>query len=484
MSETKRAVVLGAGMAGILAAIKLRETPNVDVVVYEKSDRVGGTWRENTYPGLTCDTPSHHYTYSFARNPNWSSYLPPGPEIQSYFEGVAERFGVYPLTHFGEECIKAEFLNGKWELEFASGHKDSAEILIAATGVLHHPSMPNIEGASDFKGALFHSSRWDHSIPLEDKRIAVIGSGSTGVQICSALAGKVAQFEHFVRTPQWIMPVDNTPFTAEQIASFQDPDVLAEAMDFEGYAAAVNAYTEALLDDQSEMAQQMAGACLMNLEQSVQDPELKEALRPDHKAMCKRLIFSPDYYQAIQRPKTRLVRSGIKRIVENGIETEDGELHELDIIVYATGFQADRFVRPMDVIGRNGVSLNTLWADYPKAYLALSLPDFPNFFMLNGPNGPVGNFSLVEIAENQWGWVEQLLEPVLSGAASEVCCTAEGMITYEARREEAARKTVWYTGGCNSWYLNAAGIPASWPWTFKDFEAAMANPVWADIDLR
>jgi cation diffusion facilitator CzcD-associated flavoprotein CzcO len=200
--------------------------------------------------------------------------------------------------------------------------------------------------------------------------------------------------------------------------------------------------------------------------------------------MCKRLIFSPDYYQAIQRPNTRLVRSGIKRIVENGIETEDGELHELDIIVYATGFQADRFVRPMDVIGRNGVSLNTLWADYPKAYLALSVPDFPNFFMLNGPNGPVGNFSLVEIAENQWGWVEQLLEPVLSGTASEVCCTAEGMITYEARREEAARKTVWYTGGCNSWYLNAAGIPASWPWTFKDFEAAMANPVWADIDLR
>jgi cation diffusion facilitator CzcD-associated flavoprotein CzcO len=480
----KRAIVLGAGMAGILAAIKLKQADGVDVVVYEKADRVGGTWRENTYPGLTCDTPSHHYTYSFARNPTWSRYLPPGPEIQHYFSGIAEQYGVYSITHFNEEAVSAVYDNGRWHLEFASGRTDSGEILIAATGVLHHPNIPSIEGAETFQGALFHSSRWDHSIALADKRIGIIGSGSTGVQITSALAGGVAHLEHYQRTAQWIMPVDNTPYTEEQIESFHDPKVLEEAMDFEGYSAAVNAYTEALLDSESEMAQQMAGACLMNLEESVKDPELKERLRPNHKAMCKRLIFSPDYYQAIQRPNTALVTSAIKRIVPEGIETEDGEVHQLDIIVFATGFKADRFVRPMTVRGRGGRDLNELWADYPKAYLALSVPDFPNFYMLNGPNGPVGNFSLVEIAENQWKWVEQLLAPVLAGEASEVCCTQEAMEAYEASREAAAKTTVWATGGCNSWYLNSAGIPASWPWNYKEFERRMATPVWDDLDVR
>lgn len=477
-----RVAVLGAGMAGILAGIKLREAGIDDVTIYEKADRIGGTWRENTYPGLTCDTPSHHYTYSFARNPDWSRYLPPGWEIQQYFEQVTEQYGLYDCIRFNEEAVRAEFLDSRWQLTFKSGLQDSADLLIAATGVLHVPKMPAIPGISDFEGAIFHSARWDHSVPLDGKKIAVVGNGSTGVQIVSALVERASLLEHYQRTPQWIMPVDNTPYTAQQRAAFQDPEVLEAEMDFENFNHAVDIYTQAIIDEHSEGATFMAAECLKNLEQSVADPELREKLRPDHKPLCYRLVWSPDFYKAIQHPHAALVTEGIERIEAAGIRTCDGVLHELDVIALATGFHADAFMRPMKIIGRNGVDLDDVWADSPKAYLAVSLPDFPNFFMLNGPNGPVGNFPLIAIAEQQWRYIYQLVAKLRSGEADEISCTHQAMERFEEERGAAAKKTVWYNGGCHSWYLNAQGVPASWPWTYSRFLDEMKAPNWEDFE--
>lgn len=478
-----RVIVLGAGMSGILAGIKLQAAGITDVAIYEKADRIGGTWRENTYPGLTCDVPSHHYTYTFERNPNWTRYLPSGDEIQAYFERVTSKYGVDKLITFNQEASVAEFRDGRWSVEFKSGHRDWADIVIGATGVLHRPKIPAIPGAADFEGHLFHSARWDHSVPLQGKRIGVIGNGSTGVQIISALAGTAGLVEHYQRTAQWVMPVVNGYYTEEERASFHDPAKLEEAMDFAGYTAAVDAYTQAIIDEESEGARNIAAACLANLEQGVRDPVLREKLRPDHKPLCKRLIFSPDYYEAIQHPDARLVTEDIDRIEANGIRTRDGELHELDIIVLATGFHADAFMRPMAIIGRNGLDLETLWADHPKAYLAVTMPDFPNFFMLNGPNGPVGNFSLIDIAEHQWHYIGQLIDRLQRGEADEICCTTAALEQFEAERSEAARKTVWYTGGCHSWYLDKTGVPASWPWTYSRFVKEMRGPRWEDLDL-
>jgi cation diffusion facilitator CzcD-associated flavoprotein CzcO len=477
-------VVLGAGMAGILAGIKLQESGFTDVTIYEKADRIGGTWRENTYPGLTCDVPSHHYTYTFERNPDWTRHLPPGEEIQAYFERVTAKYGVDKLIRFNQEAERADFIAGRWQLVFRSGLTDSADILICATGVLHHPRCPNIDGMESFQGHLFHSARWDHSVPLEGKRIGIIGNGSTGVQIVSALAGRASKLEHYQRTAQWIMPVENGYFSEEERAAFHDPEVLAQAMDFEGYNAAVDAYTQAIIDEESEGARGIAEACLMNLEQGVTDPELRERLRPDHKPLCKRLIFSPDYYQAIQHPDSRLVTEGIERIEPTGIRTRDGELHELDIIVLATGFDPGAFMRPMRITGERGTDLESLWADHPKAYLAITMPDFPNLFMLNGPNGPVGNFSLIDIAEHQWHYIAQLLDKLRSGEADEICCSRQAMVAFETARSEAAKKTVWFLGGCNSWYLDQRGIPASWPWTYSRFLAEMEQPNWSHFDIR
>ncbi len=479
-----RVVVIGAGMAGILAGIKLREAGIDDFVIYEKADRVGGTWRENTYPGLTCDTPSHHYTYTFERNPDWSSYLPPGPEIQQYFEGTCSKYGIDEFIRFNAQIESAEYLDGRWHLQLADGDVDIADVVIAATGVLHHPSTPEIEGMERFRGKLFHSAHWDHSVPLEGKRIAVIGTGSTGVQIISALAGKAGLIEHYVRTPQWIMPVDNTPYSEELRKSFrEDPAALEAAMNTEEYLANVNSYTQVITRENMEAAQFWKDTCLQNLEESVSDPVLREKLRPDHEPLCKRLIFSPDYYQAIQHPQASLVTERIERIEADGIRTSDGQLHELDIIVLATGFKADQFMRPMRITGSNGVTLESLWATRPKAYLAISMPDFPNFYMLNGPNGPVGNFPLIDIAEHQWHYISQLLEKLRSEACTGICVSTEALEAFEERRIAAAKKTVWYVGGCKSWYLDAQGIPSSWPWDYERFVADMQQPNWEDFDI-
>lgn len=478
-----RVVVIGAGMAGILAGIKLQEAGIRDIVIFEKADRIGGTWRENTYPGLTCDVPSHHYTYTFERNPDWTRHLSPGDEIQAYFERTCSKYGVDKLIRFNEEIDRAEFVDGRWHLHMKSGLKDVADIVIAATGVLHHPSKPHIEGMEDFRGDLLHSSRWDHSIALDGKRIGVIGNGSTGVQIISALAGRTEKLEHYQRTPQWIMPVENGYFSEEERQAFRnDPAALEAAMGTAEYLANVESYTQVITGQDSEGARFWNDACLQNLEQNVSDPVLREKLRPDHKPLCKRLVFSPDYYQAIQHPGSSLVTEGIERIEANGIRTCNGELHELDIIVLATGFKANQFMRPMQITGRNGLTLETLWADRPKAYLAVSMPDFPNFFMLNGPNGPVGNFSLIDIAEHQWHYISQMIEKLRSGEYSEISARREALEAFEEERIAAAKTTVWYTGGCKSWYLDDQGIPSSWPWNFSRFVDEMKEPRWNNYE--
>lgn len=470
-------------MAGILAAIKLKEM-GCDFVVYEKAGTVGGTWRENTYPGLTCDTPSHSYTYSFEPNPDWSQQLPPGKEIHAYFENIVKKYDLTPFIKFNQEIIHCAFKDGLWHLETRDGIKDKVNVVIAATGVLHHPNYPNIEGLESFEGACFHTSRWDHSVPLDGCRIGIIGNGSTGVQMVSALASRVGNLKHFQRTPQWIMPVENRAFTDEERAEFhRNPLLLQNQKEDPEYLANFELFTNAIVDAESDGIKQIEAFCLQNLEQSIADPELKEKLRPSYRAGCKRLIFSPDYYQAIQHPNADVITDGIECIEPNGVRTQDGKLHELDVLALATGFKSDQFMRPMEVTGRNGITLNQAWEKRPNAYLAISIPNFPNFFMINGPTGPVGNFSLIEIAEMQWGYISQLLQKLRRGDCTEISVNQEAMDHYEDARIAAARKTI-FASGCNSWYLDDEGVPATWPWSHKQFSEAMAHPEMSAFELR
>ena len=477
-----RFAIIGAGMSGILSAIKLSEAGFTDYTLYEKGDQVGGTWRENTYPGLACDVPSHLYSYSFALTPDWSHRFSPGPEIRAYFERVASEHHVIERVRFGDEVTQCTFTDGRWQLETASGHHDEVDVVIAATGVLHHPRYPDIEGLDSFAGAQFHSSRWDHSVAIDGARVGVIGTGSTAVQMVTALVDRVAKLDLFQRTAQWIMPQDNPEYSDEEKARFRaDPNRLPELHN--QLAEMFGIFANAVIDSESPEIKMIEAACRDNLENNVRDPDLRERLRPEYRAACKRLIISPNFYEAVQRPNAEVVTEPIERVEPAGVRTRDGVLHELDVLVLATGFIADAFMRPMQVVGRDGLTLEQAWKSRPNAYLSISIPEFPNFFMLNGPNGPVGNFSLIEVAELQFGYITQLIELLRDGTCREISASTDAMESFEAARTEAASKTVWVTG-CRSWYLDDRGIPAVWPWSFARFREEMRAPVLANFDCR
>lgn len=478
-----RFAIIGAGMAGILSAIKLSEAGLTDFTVYEKADRLGGTWRENTYPGIACDVPSHLYSYSFDLNPEWSHLYSPGDEIQAYFEGVAARHGVVDRIRFGDEVRTCDYVDGRWRIETAAGHRDTVDFVIAATGVLHHPRYPDIDGLDSFGGACFHSARWDHDVPLDGARIGVIGTGSTAVQIVSALVDRVGHLAMFQRTAQWVLQQENPAFDEEVKVGFHEhPERMAALHDNLSQLFA-DGFANAVVDADSPQVKMIEEACRANLENNVKDPDLRERLRPDYRAACKRLIVSPDFYEAIQKPNAELVTEGIERVEAGGVRTKDGVLHELDVLVLATGFKVDAFMRPIAITGRDGVTLEDAWADRPVAYLLITIPDFPNLFMLNGPNGPVGNFSLIEVAELQFGYIMQLIDEVRSGGCREICTSAATLAAWEVDREQAARRTVWTTG-CRSWYLDDRGIPAVWPWPFDRFREEMAAPKLEAYDRR
>lgn len=476
MSERSdfRVAVIGAGMAGILAAIRLREA-GIDFTVLEKAERVGGTWRENTYPGIACDVPSVVYSYSFDHNPEWSKRYAPGHEIQAYFEDVADRRGITPFIRFGDEVVRCEWVGGRWQIQTAKGHRDEVDAVIAATGVLHHPNIPDFEGLDSFEGTAFHSARWDHSAELDGRRIGVVGTGSTAVQITCALVDRAEHFTLFQRTAQWVMLEENPDISDDKKQAFrEDPTRMA---DLQSYLA--KKFREYLvpgfLDVESERMHEVEERCIRDLEDNVKDPVLREKLRPDYRPGCKRLVVSPNFYEMIQRPNVTLETSGIERIEPNGVRTRDGELHELDVLVLATGFKADRFVRPTVVLGRDGLDLDEVWAKGPFAYLSMAVPGFPNLFLVNGPNGPIGNLSLIEVAESQLGYILQLVELLRSGERKEIAVTEEAAKAFEDERVAAARGTIW-ASGCNSWYLDQNGVPATWTFSYDRFIEETSAP--------
>ncbi|HET9628935.1 MAG TPA: NAD(P)/FAD-dependent oxidoreductase [Novosphingobium sp.] len=484
MSRKIKIVVIGAGMAGILSALKLKERDDAEFVVYEKANAVSGTWLYNRYPGLTCDVPAHAYTYSFAPNPEWSSVYAPGDEIRRYFEGIADRFDVRRFIELGVEVKTCDWTGEEWSLTLSDGRTVKADVVIAASGVLHHPNIPQIAGMETFKGRIFHSAQWDDEAKLDGARVGVIGCGSTGVQIVSALSTRASNLVHFCRTPQWIMPIRQRLYSDEEKAGFRADTRNIEAIRYgDKYQGVLTRFEAAVTNPSSEEMAEIEKIVTDNLEASVRDPELREKLRPNYRAACKRLIFSGDYYESVQRPNVVVDTGAIERIEPNGIRMKNGQFYELDAIVLATGFAVDRFVRPMRITGANGTQLDDVWSKHPSAYYAISVPHFPNFFMINGPSGPVGNFSLIDVAEAQWHYIEQLIDVIAQNRARSVEVTPSAMEAFETWRANEALKTVWATG-CSSWYLDEKGIPNTWPKGLSEFKAAMAAPRMEDYQLN
>jgi len=484
MTKRIRVIIIGAGMAGILAALKLKQRGDADFIVYEKSDGIGGTWKHNRYPGLSCDVPAHAYTYSFAPNPDWSAVYAPGDEIRRYFEGIVDRYAIRPFIHLNQEVKQCEWGDGGWTVQFADGHVDHADVLIVASGVLHHPNVPNIPGLRNFEGPVFHSAAWNDRAQIDDANVGVIGCGSTGVQIVSALSVRARNLVHFCRTPQWIMPIRQRLYSEEEKEGFRADEGTIDALRYgDKYQAVLRRFEAAVTNPDSPEMAEIEQIVRENLETSVSDEALREKLRPNYRAACKRLIFSGEYYDAVQQPGVHVEIGEIEAVESRGVRTRDGHFHELDTLVLATGFAVDRFIRPTRVIGRNGVTLDDVWVRHPSAYYAVSVPDFPNFFMLNGPSGPVGNFSLIDVAETQWQYIEQLLDLLIEGQVQDIAVTPRAFEDYEQWRAAEARHTVFATG-CSSWYLDDQGIPNTWPKGLPEFREAMAKPLLEDYEIR
>ncbi|BBY42262.1 flavin-containing monooxygenase [Mycolicibacterium celeriflavum] len=480
----KRAVkvaIVGAGMSGICMAIKLQEAGIDDYVIYESADDVGGTWRDNTYPGLTCDVPSRFYSYSFKPNPNSSRFMAPGPEIHSYFRQVANERGIRSRIRFGTEVTSAHHRDGRWWVGTSAG-EEPFDVLVTATGVLRVPRCPDIAGLETFAGPSFHSSRWDHSLSLSDKRIGLIGTGSTGVQITSELGGKVRELTVFQRTPQWVYPSPNMRYRPITKAALQRWPIL-NRLGYRFWQTYIENSLGRATVERCWQRRLMSAMCRWNLRLSVRDPELRRKLTPDYQPMCKRIVLSGHYYQSIQKPGVHLVTEAIDHIEPGGVVTADGARHELDVLVFATGFDAHAYVRPMEIVGPDGSTLDELWENGAHAYRSVALPGFPNLFMLMGPHSPVGNQSLVIIAEDQADYVMWWINQIHDGRVLTAAPTEAATKEYNEDMKAAMPQTVWLTG-CNSWYLGKDGLPELFPWRPSRHRELLQVPDVADFEVR
>ncbi|MFI0444781.1 flavin-containing monooxygenase [Actinomadura sp. 6N118] len=476
-----RVVIVGAGMSGLCMAIALRQAGVHDFTIYEKAGAVGGTWRDNTYPGLTCDVPSRFYQFSFATNPDWTHLYSPGAEIWAYLDRIADRYGVREHIVFGAEVTAARHTGERWQIETSTGVRDEADFLVTATGVLHHPRIPRIPGLDTFKGAAFHSARWDHGVPLQSRRIAVIGTGSTGVQITTDLAGTASRLLLFQRTAQWILPARNRPYGRLTRAAHRRLPVL-DRLGYRWHEFVISKVLSEAIIRPGWQRNVIGALCRRNLEK-VADPELRRKLTPPDQPMCKRLIASGGFYDAVQRDDVELVTDAISHVEPHGIVTGDGRLHEIDVLVLATGFDAHAYVRPMELVAPDGRTLDEAWQDGPHAYRTVAMPGFPNLFFLMGPHSPIGNYSLVAIAEAQAAYITGWIRRHRAGLVTAMAPKPEATAAYNEAMRKALPRTIW-TSGCSSWYLGKDGLPELWPWTPREHAHMLAKPAFAEFDTR
>lgn len=469
-----RVIIIGAGVAGIATAVTLQRAGFRDFTIVEKGADVGGVWHWNRYPGLTCDVPSQLYQFSFAPKPDWTSVFAPGEEIQRYLRDVVERFGLDDHLRVDTEIVGAEFTGSGWRIRTAEGAELDADFVIAATGVLHHPFLPTIPGLDSFAGEVVHTARWDDDIVTDGRRIAVIGAGSTGVQVVSALQPRAARISHFVRTPQWVMwaPMGLPQPAVLGAALSKLPAVHRAIYDVLLWGSGILADIATRPSWRRRLVQSYAR---WSLRAQVRDRELRAQLTPDYQPLCKRQVLSGTYYRAIRARNATLVTDAIERITPGGIRMIDGRDIDVDLLVFATGFQAHNYMRPMNLRGRDGLSIDDAWAKGPRAYRMTAIPGFPNFFTVLGPNSPTGSISLQYSAELTARYITHWLQRFRDGEIDTVEVTEEATTRFNDDVSAALGPTVWNTG-CNSWYLTEEGNVDLWPYDRKTMTGMLRRP--------
>ncbi|MCX4850625.1 NAD(P)/FAD-dependent oxidoreductase [Streptomyces sp. NBC_00893] len=462
--------IIGTGFSGLCMAIALKKKGIHDFTLFERADDVGGTWRDNTYPGAACDVPSVLYSFSFAQNPNWTRVFPPWSELHTYLRSVAERFDIMRHIRFGTEVSEMRFDDRtlRWELQLSSGESADVSVVVNGSGGLSRPFIPQLTGRESFEGTVFHSARWKHDHDFAGRRVAVIGSGASAIQFVPEIAPRADALYVFQRTPHWIMPRGDAPLPASTRAMFARSPMRQRHRRWKTYWE-FESLAWAFLGNR-RLIERYRTSALDHLNEQVPDPELRAKVTPDYDPGCKRRLVSDEWYPALQRDNVQLVTDAIAEIRPRSVLTSDGTEHEVDTIVFATGFTATSFLAPMKVFGRGGVELLDAWKNGAATKLGIATSGFPNFYFLNGPNTGLGHNSLVFMLEAQARYIASAISRMRKAGVGAVDLDHRAQTRSYASTQKRMRRTVWASGGCTSWYQSADGrIDTLWPATTVEY---------------
>jgi cation diffusion facilitator CzcD-associated flavoprotein CzcO len=464
-------LIVGAGFSGLCMAIKLRAAGMDSFLVIEKSDGIGGTWWENRYPGCACDIPSHLYSFSFDLNPKWTRMFAGYKEIQQYLDQSAVRHGIREKIRFKTELHEATWdeAAGFWHAVFTDGTGIDARVLVSGMGALHVPRYPDIEGLERFQGPKFHSAKWDGSVDLAGKKVAVIGTGASAIQFVPEIAPAVGKLTVFQRTAPWILPKMDHPIADRWHSRFQG---------IPGLMRAYRTFLFLLLEirvlgflKKGWLRAQGAKQARQHLEAQVADPGLRAKLTPDYEFGCKRVLISNDFYPALMRPNVELVTDAVKEVREHSIVTADGVERPVDVLIYGTGFRVTDLLLNTRIVGRGGVEIHEAWKDRVSAFLGIAVAGFPNFFLLLGPNTGLGHNSVVLMIEAQVRYVISCLSLMRRRGEKVMEVRENSQRSFAQHIRERLARTVWIAGGCKSWYQDQSTgeSPVVWPGSVVEY---------------
>ncbi len=481
-TRSRSIAVVGAGFGGVGAAVLLSRAGYQDVTVFERGERIGGVWHHNTYPGAACDVPSHLYEFSFDPNPRWSRRYAPQAEIQAYLEGVARRHGVADRIRTGTEVQSARWdaQRGRWVLETGAGAHE-ADVLITACGQLSVPAVPPIPGLESFAGPAFHTARWRHDVDLTGKRVAIVGTGCSAIQVLPAIQPLVERVDVYQRSPGWTIPKMDFEYSErakrllERFPALQRLDRAAIFAFMELGAAGMTRHRWLLRPFRAVARRQITKA--------IADPELRRKVTPPDEIGCKRLMLTDEWYPALTKPNVELVTDRITEVTPTGVRTADGTERGADVLVFGTGFKTHGFVAPMEIAGAGGRTLAQEWSDVASAYLGLTVPGFPNMFLLYGPNTNGGTGSVIGTIEAGVAHVIAALHALERADARQIEVRRRAADDFQRELRAALAGTVWHDG-CTNWYVDEHGNdPNQWPWLWTTYRRRTARVEPAAYDL-
>ena len=477
-------MIIGAGFGGLGAAREMLRQGISDVTILERANEVGGVWRDNTYPGAACDVPSPLYSWSWAINPAWGRRYSPRREILDYLRGSADREGLLALVRTNQEVATCDLAEAArcWRVTTTDGTTYDADVVVSAVGQLSNPVIPDLPGAESFAGPAFHSADWRHDVRLAGRRVAVVGTGASAIQFVPGIVDEVGAMTVFQRSAPYVVAKPDREYRPHHHRAFDRfPSLLSGERRFVFWLTERmnGAITGEMTGSRAFMAT-IRASWRLQLRRQVKDAALRRKLVPDYPIGCKRVLFSNDWYPALDRDHVDVVTTSITGIEPAGVRTSDGRLHEVDVLVWGTGFAATRFLAPMRVTGVDGADLHEQWADGARAHLGVTAPGFPNLFFVYGPNTNLGGSSIIGMMEAQAGYIAQVARRIADGRARLIGVRPEVAEAYDREMQERLGDSAW--SGCSSWYVDGPRITTNWPGLVAEYQERLATVNWADLE--